>query len=155
MMTRNGPITFGTMWRMMILVWPSPSARAGDAARERYAAELVRLAPTGPARRFGHRGAIVGARVVRRDPFGEDPAEPEDQHQHEADRADRLATEKGGRNAPEAVRRAASLVDENRDSGGGWGDFDGHRAGPFRRDGCADRARRRAGRRRDCSIPRS
>ena len=99
-------------------------ARAVDDARQQVPAELVRARAVCPARRLDHRGEIVRGRTVRRDPLGQDAGNRHHQHEHQAERAERLAPAEiqrrvrrafGSRIASSAVlETAASRVDGDR-----------------------------------------
>src|SRR5712691_8669240 len=82
-----------------------------------------------PARRLGHHGKVVGGRAVGRDHLGENAGESEDQHQHHADRTDRLADQEGPRDRKDAARREPAFVGEGGNTGRSRVE-DGHGSGP-------------------------
>jgi hypothetical protein len=122
--------------------------RAEDQSREDVAAELVGAQQVQPARRLHHRAEVVLLRIVGRDPSGQSAGGKHDQNDREADGTERLPAEEIERDAQRRPLELGRLVGRAA-AGGGVRQDDRHGGRPFTRNGCAGRARHKAGRPRD------
>jgi hypothetical protein len=97
--------------------------------REDVATELVGAEQVQPARRLHHGVEVVLLGVERRQPVGKPAGREHDQHDHQADRAERLAAAEVERGIERRALARQRLVGQRGD--GTWvGGDDGHAAAP-------------------------